>query len=143
LPELFGAARFATDCFETAFFAPGFFATAFLATALIVPALVFWVVRAATFSDRAAFRAVTLAVVALVFFGLAAPSFGRETFTSPLMGRLDDDTFAFTFRCPVDLLRGVEAMGSTLGAVETRLTGQSYVIRKPKPRPPRHVDTGE
>ncbi|MGD0429894.1 MAG: hypothetical protein ABSA58_02275 [Acetobacteraceae bacterium] len=137
LVELFGAARFATDCFEIAvfaptvfaptFFAPTFFALAFLATAPVATALVVWVVRAVTFPDRTALRAVTLEVVAFAFFGFAVTSFGRETFTSPLMGRLDDDAFAavaFTFGRPVDLLRGVEAMGSTLGAVETRLTGQ-------------------
>jgi len=140
----FGAAtlpRAAAEVRGTAL-ATGFFAAIFLAVtvrpgagfraddravaATRVLAFAVWVFARWLFTARVVFTvlALLLAVAARAVFGFAARTasgFARATFTSPRMERPDGGAFpfdAFAGGRRVDLLRGVEAMGTTLGTVE-------------------------
>jgi hypothetical protein len=66
--------------------------------------------------------ATALVVFSPAVFGLVVAVAGRDTLTSPRMGRSRFRAFAavaFIDGRRVDLLREVEAMGTTLGTVET------------------------
>jgi hypothetical protein len=128
---LFGAGRF-----EVAVRLAGVFATARVRGVVFgtfrVAAVFFGVTAATRFlvvaalptglrDCRTAVLSFTFAVLARAAFCLAAEAFGGDTLTSPRMGRTGFRAFvtaAFTVGRRVDLLREVEAMGTTLGTVE-------------------------
>ena len=116
----------------TVFVEAGFFAAIFLAVAVLVLAgflaevPVATLFRGVSFAARCvvldAALAIALGATARTFFAAAEAAFGRETLTSPRMGRPGFRAFptaALAVGLRVGLLRGVEAMGATLGTVET------------------------
>lgn len=120
--------------FATNFLAASFLAVAVLAPAIFPAALRLVAAFRAAGRGGASFRTTPFAaariVLAATVFDLEAfdleariaVAFGRATLTSPRVARPDGRAFAaaaFTVGRRVDLLRGLEAMGSTLVTVAT------------------------